>query len=155
MIIFSICIPTRANKWPWWALYDDIINLPHPTSAKHPRMPLSDRAAQFAPFAALVGYDAVVSETGRLTEAKRLLSEDALALLDRKQQRLATCLDQRPQVTVTYFRHDPRKAGGAYITITGHLKRLDASLGVLQLTDGHSIPLEDVCALESPLLPNE
>ena len=90
-----------------------------------------------------------------LTEAKRLLSEDALALLDRKQQHLATCLDQRPQVTVTYFRHDPRKAGGAYITITGHLKRLDASLGVLQLTDGHSIPLEDVCALESPLLPND
>ena len=118
-------------------------------------MPRGDRAAQFAPFAALVGYDAVVSETGRLTEAKRLLSEDALALLDRKQQFLATCLDQRPQVTVTYFRHDPRKAGGAYITITGHLKRLDASLGVLQLTDGHSIPLEDVCALESPLLPNE
>ena len=73
----------------------------------------------------------------------------------RKQQHLATCLDQRPQVTVTYFRHDPRKAGGAYITITGHLKRLDASLGVLQLTDGHSIPLEDVCALESPLLPND
>ncbi len=135
--------------------YADMLHLPCPGPRTRPRMPRGDRAAQFAPFAALVGYDAVVSETGRLTEAKRLLSEDALALLDRKQQLLATCLDQRPQVTVTYFRHDPRKAGGAYITITGHLKRLDASLGVLQLTDGRSIPLEDVCALESPLLPND
>ena len=81
--------------------YADMLHLPCPGPRTRPRMPRGDRAAQFAPFAALVGYDAVISETGRLTEAKRLLSEDALALLDRKQQFLATCLDQRPQVTVT------------------------------------------------------
>lgn len=135
--------------------YADIIHMPCPGPRTRPRMPREDRAAQFAPFAALVGYDAVVAETGRLTEPKRLLSEDTLALLDQKQQLLAAYLDQRPSITVTYFRHDARKSGGAYVTITGHLKGMDASLGILQLTDGRSIPLEDICALESPLLPKD
>lgn len=135
--------------------YADMLHLPCPGPRTRPRMPRGDRAAQFAPFAALVGYDAVVAETGRLTEPKRLLSEDTLALLDQKQQLLAAYLDQRPSITVTYFRHDARKSGGAYVTITGHLKGMDASLGILQLTDGRSIPLEDICALESPLLPKD
>lgn len=132
--------------------YADILHLPRPAPHARPRMPRQDRAAQFAPFAALVGYGAVIEETGRLTQPQLLLGEDALALLDRKQRLLSERLHQLPEVTVTYFRRDARKAGGAYLTVTGQLRRVDDCEGVLILTGGQRIPLRDICALESPLL---
>ena len=130
----------------------DILHLPRPAPHARPRMPQQDRAAQFAPFAALVGYGAVIEETGRLTQPQLLLGEDALVLLDRKQRLLSERLHQLPEVTVTYFRRDARKAGGAYLTVTGQLRRVDDCEGVLILTGGQRIPLRDICALESPLL---
>lgn len=121
--------------------YDDIIDLPRPKS-KHEPMPMSDRAAQFSPFAALTGYDAAIAETARLTDQRIELSEEERAELDYKQQYLAT-LDS-PTVTVTYFVPDERKSGGAYVTHTGVLKRVDEVERMVVFKDGLRVPLDEV-----------
>ena len=99
--------------------YDDIIDHPHHVSRSHPRMPLSDRAFQFAPFAALSGYADTIRETQRLTERKIKLNEGTIEMLNRRYRRLMDTLDSRPTVSITYFRPDERKEGGAYLTVTG------------------------------------
>lgn len=121
--------------------YDDIIDLPRPKS-KHEPMPMSDRAAQFSPFAALTGYGDAIDETARLTDARIELSEEERAELDYKQQYLAT-LDA-PTVTVTYFVPDERKSGGAYVTHTGVLKRVDEVERMVVFKDGLRVPLDEV-----------
>lgn len=121
--------------------YDDIIDLPRPKS-KHEPMPMSDRAAQFSPFAALTGYGDAIDETARLTDARIELSEEERAELDYKQQYLAT-LDA-PTVTVTYFVPDERKTGGAYVTHTGTLKRVDEVERMVVFKDGLRVPLDEV-----------
>lgn len=131
--------------------YDDIIDLPHHVSATHPRMSLIDRAAQFSPFAALTGYDAAIKETGRLTDQRIELSEDARIVLDRKQQFLLDHISGHPVVSVTYFVPDERKTGGAYVTVTGNVKKLDDYQRLLVLTDGSKIPLDDILDMESEL----
>ena len=95
--------------------YDDIINLPHPTSTKHPRMPMSDRAAIFSPFAALTGHAAAIQETARLTDQRIELDEDTKAELDRKQKILMDYIADQPEVTITWFCPDEKKSGGAYV----------------------------------------
>lgn len=130
--------------------YEDILYMPHHVSTKHPPMSASDRAAQFSPFAALTGHDAAIQETGRLTDVQVEQSEEQRALLDRKQQYLATL--ERPEVAVTYFLPDGRKDGGAYVTVTGQLKRIDPVERVLILVGGQSIPLDDIIEIESPEL---
>ena len=129
--------------------YDDIIHLPHPTSKNRPRMSIHDRAAQFSPFAALSGHAAAIAETARLTDRKLELNEDTRAELDRRQAILLEHISERPEVTVTWFCPDEKKAGGAYVTTTGRLKKIDEIERVLVLTDGARIPLEDVAGLES------
>ena len=129
--------------------YDDIIHLSHPTSKNRPRMSIHDRAAQLSPFAALSGHAAAIAETARLTDRKLELNEDTRAELDRRQAILLEHISERPEVTVTWFRPDERKSGGAYITTTGRLKKIDEIERVLVLTDGARIPLEDVAGLES------
>ena len=129
--------------------YDDIIGLPHPTSSKHPRMPISERAAIFSPFAVLSGHSAALAETARLTDQKIELDEDTKAELDRKQAVLLEHIGEQPEVTVTWFQSDERKDGGAYVTVTGRLKKIDEVGRTLTLLDGTSIPLEDVAGLES------
>ena len=129
--------------------YDDIINLPHPTSAKHPHMPISDRAAIFSPFAALTGHGDAIRETARLTERRIELDEDTRAELDRKQAVLLEHIDEQPEITITWFQPDEKKDGGAYLTTTGRLKKLRELERLLVLADGAEIPLEDVVALES------
>ena len=121
--------------------YDDIIDLPRPKS-KHEPMPMSDRAAQFSPFAALTGYGDAIDETARLTDRRIELSEEERAELDYKQQYLAT-LDA-PTVTVTYFVPDERKTGGAYVTHTGVLKRVDEVESMVVFKDGLRVPLDEV-----------
>ena len=128
--------------------YDDIIDLPHPTSAKHPRMPLPDRAAQFSPFAALAGHGAAIAETARLTDRRIELDEDTRAELDRKQRILMEFLAEQPEITITWFRPDGKKEGGRYAATTGRLKRIDETRRVLLLADQTAIPLEDVLAIE-------
>lgn len=135
--------------------YDDILHLPHPTSSRHPRMSRMDRAAQFSPFAALSGHGEAVAETARVTERRMDLDEDAKAELDRRQAYLAGLLQVRPEVTLTWFLPDEKKAGGRYVTATGRLKQIDAYERVLVFTDGRRIPLDDMTALESGWLPED
>lgn len=132
--------------------YDDIISLPHPTSAKHPRMPLSDRAAQFSPFAALSGHGAAIAETARLTDRRIELDEDTKAVLDLKQQILADKIAELPEISVIWFCPDKKKDGGRYVTTVGQLKKVDDIERVLRLADGTTIPLDDVLELRSDCL---
>ena len=124
--------------------YNEIINLPHHVSTTRPQMPLSDRAAQFAPFAALTGYDSAIKETGRLTDERIELDEEALTALDRKYQLLIEALDDAPEVTIIYFRPDERKAGGQYVSATGTVKKVDTFGRRILLQDGTRIPLDSV-----------
>lgn len=132
--------------------YDDIINLPHPTSAKHPRMPMADRAAQFSPFAALVGHGAAIEETARLTDQKVELTEEEKALLDEK---LRLLLETGGEGTFTWFLPDERKDGGAYITATGKVKKIDPLEGRVILKDGAAIPLEDILEIKVQVPPGQ
>ena len=129
--------------------YDDILHLPHPTSVRHPRMPISERATIFSPFAALPGHAGAIAETARLTDQKMELDEDTKAELDRRQAVLLEHISEQPEITVTWFQPDERKDGGSYLTATGRLKKLDAIQRLLVLTDGTEIPLDDVASLES------
>lgn len=133
--------------------YDDILHRPHPTSAKHPRMPIRDRATIFSPFAALTGHSAAIAETARLTEQKIELDEDRRSELDEKQRILEEIVAQQPEVTVTWFRPDDKKDGGSYVTTTGNLKRTDGVERVMVMTDGTRIPLDDIIELESKRFP--
>ena len=133
--------------------YDDILHWPHPTSAKHPRMPIRDRAAIFSPFAALTGHSAAIAETARMTEQKIELDEDRRTELDEKQRILEDIIAQQPEVTVTWFRPDDKKDGGSYVTTTGNLKRTDGVERVMVMTDGTRISLDDIIELESKWFP--
>lgn len=132
--------------------YEDIINLPHPTSARHPRMPRMSRAAQFSPFAALTGHEAAIMETARLTDQKAELTEDRKAELDRTQKILLEHMTQQPEITVTWFQPDERKEGGQYITTVGQLRRIDETQRILWLTSGDQISLDDVIEIQTDLV---
>ena len=124
--------------------YDEIMELPHHVSTTRPQMPMSDRAAQFAPFAALTGYESAIKETGRLTGERIELDEEALTALDRKYQLLIEALDDAPEVTIIYFQPDERKAGGQYVSATGTVKKVDTFGRRILLQDGTRIPLDSV-----------
>ena len=124
--------------------YEDIIDLPHHVSYRHPRMSRIDRAAQFAPFSALTGYGAAVEETARLTEGLTELDETARALLNEKLRMLADSLGDEPQISITYFRPDERKAGGAYVTVSGIVKTLDEYTRTVIMRDQTVIPMEHI-----------
>ena len=129
--------------------YADIIDLPHHVSTRHPQMPMEKRAAQFSPFAAMVGHDAAIRETARLTEEQLDLSEDEKAVIDGKLQMIQAHIKEQPEVTVTYFQPDEKKSGGAYVTITGSARRIDEVERILNLADGTVIPLMDIVAVQS------
>ena len=131
--------------------YDDIIGLPHPISAKHPQMSMHDRAAQFAPFAALTGYEGVIREAGRLTDERIELEESARQELDGKLQMLYDLAEEQPQITVTYFRADEQKTGGAYVTAAGRVKKIRADERQIVLEGDRLIPVDDIFELESDL----
>ena len=131
--------------------YDDIIELPHPTSTKHPRMSISDRAAIFSPFAALTGHAAAIQETARLTDQKMELDEDTKAELDRRQAILLERIVEQPEVTITWFCPDEKKSGGAYVVTVGRLKRVDDTAGTLRLADGMTMALDEIVDLQSDL----
>ena len=131
--------------------YDDIIGLPHHVSETRPRMPIIDRAAQFAPFAALTGYDAVIEECARLTEEKPELDEDSEAALNLRLTLLTDKIESQPEVTVTYFKPDSKKTGGAYVTVSGRATGLDKYEHNLILNDVIEIPVGDILSIESKL----
>ena len=130
--------------------YDDIINLPCPTSKRHPRMPMIDRAAQFAPFAALTGYDDAITETGRLTGEKLDLSDETKERIDLKINYLIEN-EENPDVTITYFVPDKKKAGGEYVTITDKIKKIDQYEHILIMEKGTKISLFEILAIESEI----
>ena len=124
--------------------YDDIIRLPHPTSRKHPRMSMEERAAQFAPFAALTGFGGVIRETGRLTDKQVELGESDQVELERVLTFLDSQEEEHPMIKVTYFLPDTYKEGGTYVTVPGHLKRIDQVEGALLLWEGVRVPIQDI-----------
>ena len=132
--------------------YDDIIDLPHHVSATRPRMSMTDRAAQFQPFRALTGYEDAVKETARLTDERIELTDEAKALLDAELQKLADDIAHHPQITVTYFQPDKKKAGGAYVAAAGRLKRIDDVEGALILMSGERIHVEDILEISTASL---
>lgn len=117
---------------------------------------MAERAAQFSPFAALVGYEGAVKETSRVTSTKMDLSEDEKAVLDRKQQLILAMLErgERPSLTITYFRPDKKKDGGEYVTITGNLKKVADTDGKITLMDGIEINFSQITNIEISLHPN-
>ena len=121
--------------------YDDIINLPHHVSKNHRQMPMEMRAAQFAPFAALTGYDTVINETARLTDQQVELEDYDNERLNRKYAELIENISEHPVITVSYFKPDKRKGGGAYVSKTGHIKKVDTYEQQMIMEDGTSIPL--------------
>lgn len=128
--------------------YNEIMGLPHHVSKTRPQMPMSDRAAQFAPFAALTGYDAAIKETGRLTDERIELDVEALSALDMKYQLLMEALDEAPEVTITYFQPDERKAGGKYVSAVGAVKKIDDFERRITMRDGTRIPMDDVLSID-------
>lgn len=133
--------------------YEDIIHLPHPTSPRHPRMSMLDRAAQFSPFAALTGYESEVKEVARLTESKIELCEDQKTFLDARLRILEDSLPQHPEVTIVYFLPDKRKSGGAYVTVSGIIKKFDHIEERIIFRDGTVIPIDAVLQVDSCCLP--
>ena len=129
--------------------YDDILHLPHYVSKKRSHMSMIDRGAQFSPFAALTGYEAVIAESARLTEDCAELSEGAEEALDRVLRELCGRIRQQPWGRFTCFQPDERKTGGAYLTIEGTLKKYDYVEKCLILTDGRKIPLESIFSIET------
>ena len=128
--------------------YDDIINLPHHVSTRHPQMPIADRAAQFSPFKAMVGHDAAVAETARLTDSKMELSEDVKATLNEKLNLIQEHIDELWEVAFTYYVPDERKNGGAYITMSGPIKKIDDVEHTVIMRDGTVIPIDDILEIE-------
>lgn len=129
--------------------YNSIMELPHHVSKERPQMPMSDRAAQFSPFAALTGYDAAIKETGRLTDAKIELDDEELNNLNLKFQLLVEHLEDEPEVAITYFKADERKTGGAYLEASGIVKKLDDFERLITMQGGTKIPMDDILNIES------
>ena len=135
--------------------YDDIINLPHHVSTVHPHMPIIDRAAQFSPFAALTGHESAIKETARLTEQRIEMDENRKVLINEKLQILANQLSDQPIVSITYFLADEKKDGGAYITVTENIKKIDSYLRCIVLSSGVKIPIDDLWDVASSLFETE
>lgn len=124
--------------------YDDIIGLPHHVSDLHTHMSGTDRAAQFAPFAALSGHDAFIRETARLTDQPMELTEDRKVVLNRILQYLLEHIEERPEVTITYFVPDSKKPGGAYLSTTGRIIKFKQNQSLIVLEDQTIIPIDSV-----------
>ena len=127
--------------------YDDIINLPHHVSPTRKRMSMHDRAAQFAPFAALVGYDAAVAETARLTESRLELDEQEQWAINERLAYIADHIHEQPEVRIKYFVPDEYKSGGAIVEVSGKVKKISATDGIIVMADGCKIRLSDIVDL--------
>lgn len=124
--------------------YEDIINLPHHVSMTRPQMSMKDRAAQFSPFAALTGFEDSVHETARLTDQRHCLDESIIGMINERIQLIAGHLDEQPEVEIVYFRPDDKKAGGAYLTVRGIVKKIDEYSRIIYLQDSMAIPIEEI-----------
>ena len=131
--------------------YDDIIHLPHHVSKRHPQMSLYNRAAQFAPFSALTGYEEVIAETARQTNPKIEIMEDDRQLMDRKLSLLSTHLEEERTISITYFQPDGCKDGGQHLTIKGIVKAIHTNERIIILKDKKKISIDAIIGLEGEL----
>ena len=131
--------------------YDHIMHLPNPEPTVRPRMAMEKRAAQFAPFAALTGYEESVAEEARLTEEKLELSEDMIDMIDARLAVIEQHIKEQPNIAVTYFLPDNKKAGGRYVTVSGNIRKLDGVEHVMVLSDKTRIPIEDIRYIDGGL----
>lgn len=131
--------------------YDDIIHLPHPISKTHPQMTITNRAAQFSPFAALTGYEDALEETGRLTDVRAVLEEDAKEILDEKLRMIQEEIKNHPEVTITFFVPDGKKAGGAYTSVTGRIKKIDGYEQNVVMCSGIKVPIAEITGIEGAI----
>lgn len=127
--------------------YDDIINLPHWEPKFHHRMSEEDRAAQFAPFAALTGYDAMVRETSRLTDTKIELDDEQILALNKTLLRIIEGITNHPKVSVVWFKKDARKQGGRYVKTEDTVRNVDLANRVIIFRNGLSISLDDIFSI--------
>lgn len=128
--------------------YDDILHLPRPVSSRHARMSMLDRGAQFAPFAALVGYESVLQESARLTDAERFLEEDSKEQLNRRLRYIADNMDAVGEVSFLCYIPDRQKSGGSYQSFVGAVKKIDLYRRTICLEDGREVDMDSVCAVE-------
>ena len=128
--------------------YDDIINLPHHVSKKHPQMSLLDRAAQFSPFAALTGHEDAIKETARVTDERMELDENAIMILNARLQLLAERLEQKPVVEIAYFKPDEKKQGGSYEKVIGTVRKIDLYGNKIIMDGGCSISIDNLVAID-------
>lgn len=128
--------------------YEDVINRQHPTSKKHPRMSRTNRAAQFAPFEALTGYEESIEETARLTDCRTELSEEDIEDINAKLNFIKEHIKERPKVTVTYFQPDAKKEGGEYLTATGRVRWIDEVNGALVFEGERKVLLKMLTKVE-------
>jgi hypothetical protein len=131
--------------------YDDIINLPHHVSATRPHMTAIDRAAQFSPFAALTGYDAVIKETARLTDERIKLDEYMKDTLSDRLQIIADRIKEHPEIAITYFQPDTKKDGGVYVSSVSTVKKIDNYERVVVMTDGTVIPIDEIISIDGQI----
>ncbi len=128
--------------------YDDIIKLPHHQSKKHAHISRLGRAAQFAPFAALTGFDSAIGETARLTSKRKELDEESIFLLNQKIQLIYELIKEKPLVEIIYFLEDTKKSGGEYVTVTGNVRRIDDINREIIFTDGMTISIDDIYGIK-------
>ncbi len=128
--------------------YDDIINLPHYVSSKRPQMSMQDRAAQFSPFAALVGFDDEIAETNRQVEQFDEPDENYLQELDEKLQYVQEHISEQPSVAITYFVADEVKSGGVFKTIQGNVKKIDKDKKEIIFTNKQAVSIKTVAAIK-------
>ena len=131
--------------------YDDIINLPHHVSSRHPQMSMMNRAAQFAPFAALTGHAAAIEETARLTDEQHELADEDSEALNQKMAYLRETINEHPTITITYFEPDKKKTGGKYKSIEGLLQNIDDYTQTIVLKSGVSVPFASILDIQIQL----
>lgn len=128
--------------------YDDIIHLTHHQSTKRAHMSLYDRAAQFAPFAALTGHEAAIEETARLTEAEITLDDTAIVAINEKLYEISQHLSEQWKVSITYFRPDEKKQGGSYLTDVGYIRKINETEQLIIMDNGMHIKMERIIKIE-------
>lgn len=128
--------------------YDDIIDLPHPNPRNHIRMKVSSRAAQFAPFAALTGHSEAIMEFARLTDEKIELDESMKSSINKKILLLQSKLKEKPLVTITFFCLDKKKAGGTYVSSTGHINKILDYEHVIIMSNNSVIHMDNISRIQ-------
>lgn len=135
--------------------YDDIINLPHYEPKRHPRMSIESRSAQFAPFAALTGYEDAVKETARITDERIEIDEGLKTFLNDRLRIILKNIKDKPKIAFTYFVYDKNKSGGKYVCVTGNVNKIDMVNGYVLLTNKTKIPVIEILNITGSIFKSE